>query len=133
MKAADGGRVHHVRRPLGGQHARHQGLDAMDHALDVDPNDPIPVGRTDLLQGHAVQGDAGVVACDGDIAEGPLHGTHRVFDRLTFRHVHADREGFAAGELDLTDGFGRIAVTDVADTHVHTPPRQRQRDASAYA
>ena len=68
--------------------ARHETLDAIDHAVDVDAHDPVPVlvGR---LVHRAEDADAGVVADEVDFAE---HA-----QRLVRCPVH----GLAIGDIQL--------------------------------
>ncbi len=73
-EAAHRGGVDHVAPVRIGLQHRQEGLDAMDHALEVDAEDPVPVGR-----GHV--GDLGAGADPGVVAD-HVHGPEPAADLL---------------------------------------------------
>ena len=130
LKAADGGGVDDMRRVTGLEHPGHQRTDAVDHAAQVDPDHPVPIAGRNLMQRHAMHGNAGVVAADGDRPVGLLDRSDCLLDRGTVGDIDLHGHGAGADRLDLAHGVLRIGQLDVAHAHPHPAAGQGQRDAA---
>ena len=69
LQTTDSCGVDHVRSFSMGFEQWEKTADAMNHPMNVDTHDPIPIGQGILLQGHAMHGHASIV--DGDVQFAP--------------------------------------------------------------
>jgi len=113
--------------------ARHESLHSVDHAEQVDPEDPGKLGRRRLQQADIAQRDAGVVADNVYLAERRLHRIGRARDGTGVRHVQRQRDRAHAHGGDFRPrAFQRLRL-DVGQRDVRAGARQRPADAQADA
>jgi hypothetical protein len=117
-------------------HMGQEDLQAVNKPLEVDADDPVPVGRGNLFD-RPRAGYAGIVAEDVDVAERRKGFCRGLGERVTIRHVASqadDPHSFAAKRFDGLRTSRRFEGGD-CDVHaaVSEGPAQRQADTACAA
>ena len=113
-------------------HPREEGLDAVDDAVEVDRERPVPVGLRRLTDDSAGQ-HAGVVDQQVQLAELVVDALGQPLVADGVGHVEVDRQRLDLLRLDLRRDGLRRAFLHIGEDHVHPLVRAGQRDAASNA
>ena len=105
----------------GGDHGGHEGVDAVDDAIDVDVERPTPIIHLVLPERPFRTGaDAGVVAEQMDGAEPLERGIAKLLHRGEIGDVAAHPDDVESFGLELAHRLGERVVIHVGQHHLHT-------------
>ena len=131
-EAGDRGRVHDVARPALLDHARHEGVHAVDRAPEVHAEHPLPVGERALVD-EPEREDARVVAEEVAAAELAERARRERLDRVGAPHVDAGRDRAPPALAHLRGDALDLRGLDVGERDVHARLRARERERGADA
>ena len=98
--------------------ARHEALNAIDHAVDVDAHDPVPVFIGRLVH-RAEDADTGIVADQVHLAEHAQRLVRRPLHRLAIGDIQLDGVHVAADAAEFPQRTLQMIGTDVGDGDLH--------------
>ena len=112
--------------------AADEGLHAVDHALQVDAEHPVPVVEGALVE-RAAGADAGVVAHQVHVAETILGAAGGVLHRVAVGDVELERQHLGAARFELGCRGGERLGLDVGEHDAHSLAGEDARHAEADA
>jgi hypothetical protein len=114
-----------------GQDSRKDRHHAVDRPADIDPVDPVPIGKGRQL-GRPDQPDPSVVHQHMDLAELGLGQIGRGGELFAVSHVELDRQHLVPAR-QLSRGGAKVVGADIRDHHLHPGAEQRLGDPEANA
>ena len=104
------------------EHMRHECLKSVEHAIEVDAHDPVPIlvgDFPDAAASFAQAGDAGVVDKDVNLVEGVEGALGELPDRFAATCVDTDANDGMTLRFELRDCGGEHLLLDIGEHDVH--------------
>jgi hypothetical protein len=114
-------------------HARHERADTVDHAVNVDIDDPVPIRAWYLVEPHAQHGHAGVVAHDVDGPEPSLDGGSGFFQHRRIGDVGHERFDPSAEIVEPRARVGQRIRANIDHGDIGPGLRERRCHAKPYS